>query len=88
MSVEANKALVRRFVEEVLGRGDFAALAELAAPGCVEHTAPPGQPPAEGTVAHYLVLWRAAEALSGRERQVLGLLAGGRPARRPRGGWG
>ena len=60
MGADANRAVVRRFVEEVLDRGDFAALAELAAPDCVEHTAPPGQPPAEGTVARYLVLWRAA----------------------------
>src|SRR3712207_7148702 len=35
-------------------------ISELAAPDCVEHPAPPGQPPAEGTVARYLVLWRAA----------------------------
>ena len=60
MSLEANKALVRRFVEEVLAGGDFAALAELTTPDCVEHTAPPGQPPGEGTVARYLVTWRAA----------------------------
>ena len=45
MSVDANKALVRRFVEEVLGCGDFAALAELAAPDCVDHATPaPGLP--------------------------------------------
>ena len=60
MGADANRAVVKRFVEEVLGRGDFAALAELTTPGCVDHTAPPGQPPAEGTVARYLVLWRAA----------------------------
>jgi steroid delta-isomerase-like uncharacterized protein len=60
MSVEANKALVRRFIEQALAGGDFAALAELMAPDGVEHTAPLGQPPAEGTAARYLVLWRAA----------------------------
>ena len=60
MGADANRAVVRRFVEEVLGRGDFAALAELAAPGCNEHTVPSGQAPAEGAVARYLVLWRAA----------------------------
>ena len=60
MSVEANTARVRRFVEEVLAGGNFAALAELTAPDCVEHTALPGQPPGEGTVARHMVLWRAA----------------------------
>ena len=60
MSVEANKAIVRRFVEDVLAGGDFAVLAELTTPDCVECTALPGQPPGEGTVARYMVLWRAA----------------------------
>ena len=60
MSAAENKDLVRRFIEGVLVGGDFAALAELTAPDCVEHTAPPGEPPAEGTAARFMVLWRAA----------------------------
>ena len=60
MSSEANKTLVRRFIEEVLAGGDFAALAELTAPDCVEHTAAPGYPPGEGTIARHMILWRAA----------------------------
>ena len=39
MGADVNRAVVRRFVEEGLGRGDFAALAELAAPECVDHAA-------------------------------------------------
>ena len=39
MGADVNRAVVRRFVEEGLGRGDFAALAALAAPDCVDHAA-------------------------------------------------
>ena len=52
----ADIALVRRFVEEVLGRGDFAALNALAAPGCVDHAAAPDP----AALAQFLVTWRAA----------------------------
>jgi steroid delta-isomerase-like uncharacterized protein len=44
MSTEVNKAIVRRFVEEVQNGGDLAALDEFAAPGYVNHSAPPGVP--------------------------------------------
>jgi serine phosphatase RsbU (regulator of sigma subunit) len=44
VSVEANnKALVRRFVEEVLNRGNLDAVDELLAPDYVDHTVPPGK---------------------------------------------
>ena len=62
MSIEANKALVRRFVEEVLGRGDFAALAELATPDCVDHAAPARGLPGLAAVAGVVVGWHAALA--------------------------
>jgi len=39
-----NKALVRRFVEEVQRRGDLAAIDEFLAPDVVNHTPPPGMP--------------------------------------------
>ena len=60
MSVTANQAIVRRFVEEVLGHGDFAALAELTACTCSDHTAPPDQPSGLAGVAPLVVLWHAA----------------------------
>jgi steroid delta-isomerase-like uncharacterized protein len=41
MSVEENKALVRRFFE-AFGRNDVAALEEVASQDVVYHTAPPG----------------------------------------------
>jgi serine phosphatase RsbU (regulator of sigma subunit) len=44
VSVEANnKALVRRFVEEVLNGGNLDAVDELMAPSYVDHTVPPGK---------------------------------------------
>ncbi len=45
MSTEANKALVRRWVEEVLNKGNLAAIEELFAPDFVDHTNPPDWPP-------------------------------------------
>ena len=60
MSVAKNKALVRRFVEQVLAGGDLGALNALAAPGCVDHAAPPGQTPCLEAIAHFVVLWCAA----------------------------
>ena len=44
VSVEANnKALVRRFVEEVLNGGNLDAVDDLMAPSYVDHTVPPGK---------------------------------------------
>lgn len=40
MSLEENKALVRRFIEEVWSQGNLDALDELVAPTFVEHDAP------------------------------------------------
>ncbi len=60
MSLEVNKALVRRFVEEVLGCGDFAALAELPACTCVDHAASASRPSGLVGIAALMTAWRAA----------------------------
>ena len=60
VSVEANKAVVRRFVGEVLAQGNFAALNALAAPDCLDHAAPPGHPSGLVAISHLVVLWHAA----------------------------
>ena len=60
MSAAANKDLVRRFVEEVLVGGDFAALAELTTCTCVDHAASAGQPGGLARVARLMTAWRAA----------------------------
>jgi steroid delta-isomerase-like uncharacterized protein len=44
MSAEGNKAIIRRFVEEVQNGGDLTVLDEIAAPDYVNHSAPPGVP--------------------------------------------
>jgi steroid delta-isomerase-like uncharacterized protein len=44
MSTEDNKALVRRFYEEVFNRKNIAAIDEFIAPNVVDHAAPPGTP--------------------------------------------
>lgn len=42
MSVEENKVLVRRLMEDDIGRGDEAVAAAIIHPGFVDHTNPPG----------------------------------------------
>lgn len=44
MSKENNKALVRRFYEEVFNQKKRAAIDEFSDPNYVDHTAPPGLP--------------------------------------------
>jgi steroid delta-isomerase-like uncharacterized protein len=44
MALDANKALVRRFVDEAQSRGNLAAIDEYLAPGFVDHSALPGFP--------------------------------------------
>jgi predicted ester cyclase len=43
LGIEENKAVVQRFLDEVVGRGDMAAAAELCAPDAVNHAAAPGR---------------------------------------------
>ncbi len=50
MSTEENKALIRRFYEEVFNKRNLAALDDFYAPDHVDHTLPPGLPAGpEGT---------------------------------------
>ena len=60
MSEAVNSALVRCFIEEVLGRGDFATLNALAAPDCADHAASAGSTPCPEAITQFLVPWRAA----------------------------
>ena len=60
MTTEANKANARRFIDEVVNRGNVGVIDELAGPNYVDHTPPPGMPPtAEGQKA-LLTMLRAA----------------------------
>src|SRR3712207_1157319 len=56
MSTVDNRAVARRFIEEVLGGGDFAALNALAAPDCTDHAAAAGP----AALVQFLVPWRDA----------------------------
>ncbi len=58
--VEVGKAVARRFVEEVLARGDVGAIDELVAPDFVDHQPFPGAPPTREGLFEALPLFRAA----------------------------
>ena len=57
---EQNKALERRFVEEVWNKGNLALIDELVAPNFVDHTAPPGLPPGAEGVKAFVKMYRDA----------------------------
>ncbi len=60
MTTEANKANARRFVDEVVNRGNLALIDELTAPNFVDHAAPPGVPATtEGAKAFFAMLREA-----------------------------
>lgn len=52
--IQANKAVVLRFNEEAIGKGDEAAFRELLAPGFVNRTAAPGTSPGPDGMIHML----------------------------------
>ena len=57
MSTEENKAVIRRWIEDVWGKGDFDALSEVAAADVIDHNPSPGLPPgAEGQKAIIMML--------------------------------
>lgn len=60
MGTQENKFMARRFVDEVINRGNLAVIDELAGPNFIDRSAPPGVPPTnEGTKA-FLTMFRAA----------------------------
>ena len=60
MSAEENKALVRRFVEEVQSAGNIDVVDELCSPEFVNHSAPPGVPPNCEGVKQLTAMFRRA----------------------------
>jgi predicted ester cyclase len=60
MSTEENKAIVRRFIEEVFNEGNLNAIDAFVSPDMVDHTAPPGQPAGHESVRRALTLFRTA----------------------------
>ena len=59
MSIEDNKALVRRFVEEVQNQHNLAAIDELYSPDFVDHSGNPSLPGIEGTKAFFSMMFAA-----------------------------
>ncbi len=57
---EKNKALNRRFVEEVINQGDLDVIDELIDPGAVDHAAPPGFPTGREGAKHFATMTRSA----------------------------
>jgi steroid delta-isomerase-like uncharacterized protein len=60
VSTEENKALVRRFVDEVQSAGNIDALDEICSPEFVNHSAPPGVPPNREGVKQLTAMFRQA----------------------------
>jgi len=60
MGIEENKAIYRRFVEEVINRGNLDPIPELYSPDYVDHSAPPGAPPGLDGVRMIPTMFRGA----------------------------
>jgi len=60
MGTQENKASARRFLEEVINRGNVAAIDELSSPNIVDHTAPPGVPAGNEGFKMFITTFRAA----------------------------
>ncbi len=59
MSLGDNKALVRRFIQEVQNQHNLAAIDELYSPDFVDHSASPGQNGIEGTKEFFTMMFAA-----------------------------
>jgi steroid delta-isomerase-like uncharacterized protein len=60
MTIEENKALVRRFVDEGQSAGNIDAIDELCSPEFVNHSAPSGMPPNREGVKQVTAMFRQA----------------------------
>ena len=60
MSVEHNKALVRRLYEEALNKGNLAVVDEIIAPNYVRHGLAPGAPPGPESTKQVFTMMRTA----------------------------
>lgn len=72
MSAEANKALVRRFYEEI-DKGNIDAMDELVAEDYLDHNPPPfpGLPPGrEGLKQSFKIFWKATPGYHRIEEQI------------------
>lgn len=61
MTTEANKALVRRFFEEIFPSGDSQALREVVSADILDHDPLPGQPPGVAGIDYVVATLRTAQ---------------------------
>ena len=57
---DANKALTRRFIDEVFSKGNLAAVDELVADDFVDHSPPPDVPPDKAGMKQIVQMFRSA----------------------------
>ena len=60
MGTHENKAIARRFLDDVVNRGNLAVIDELTGPNFVDHSAPPGVPATIEGQKTFLTMFRAA----------------------------
>ena len=60
MGIEENKAVYRRFIDEVFNQGKLDSLDQFLAPGYVVQDAPPGTPPGPEGVKQAVTMFRQA----------------------------
>jgi steroid delta-isomerase-like uncharacterized protein len=60
MSIEENKAMSTRFLEEVINKGNLAVMDEVMAPDFVDHQTPPGMPPTAESAKAFIGMFRGA----------------------------
>ena len=60
MSVDQNKALIRRLYEEALNKGNLAVVDEIIAPNYVRHGLAPGAPPGPESTKQVFTMMRTA----------------------------
>jgi steroid delta-isomerase-like uncharacterized protein len=60
MGTAENKANAKRFLEEVINRGNLSVIDELSGANFVDHQAPPGVPPGIEGVKAFITMFRAA----------------------------
>ena len=60
MSIEENKALIHRYLEEVQNKGNFDAVDKFFAVDGIDHNAPPDSPPGLGFIKQVHTIVRAA----------------------------
>jgi len=58
MSIESNKALYRRFIQEIFNEGCLDRVSEFTAPDYVVREAPPGSPPGADAVKQIVTMFR------------------------------